>query len=53
MTLNDLKLGTKEEGLSEKDLEGIVKWVFRGEKQIDSEVFNRRIENVGYYPVPV
>ncbi len=51
--MNDLKLGTKEEGVSEKDLEGIVKWVFRGEKQIDSEVFNRRIESVGYYPVSV
>ena len=53
MTVNDLKLVTKEEGVSEKELEGIVKWVFRGEKQIDTEVFNKRIENIGYYPVAV
>ncbi len=53
MTVNDLKLGTKEEGVTDKDLEGIVKWVFKGEKQIDSEIFNKRIENIGYYPVAV
>ena len=51
MTINDLKLATNQEQVSEKDLEGIVAWVFKSEKQIDSEVFNKRIENSGYYPI--